>query len=144
MKAFYKISAVLIILLFNSAKTFCQEFYADGSMILKEAAQDEDYGYKANQKNSIKVGKIENEYAFLRSLRSPSGGPVTFKRFGSCCEFKCKSAPFGKGFLDKFEIRYDGLIQPIIIYLNGYEYENPRCPVAFTFVTEEKVMRASR
>jgi hypothetical protein len=135
---------IFLFLLFSSGKSSGQEFYEDGCMILKEVSQYEGYGYLANAKSSIKVGKIENEYAFLRALRSPSGGPVTFRRFGSCCEFKCKRAPFGKGFLDKFEIRYDGLIKPIILYLNAYEFEDPRCPVAFTFVTEEKVMRTTQ
>jgi len=116
-----------------------QEFYEDGSMKLTEVSADKKYGYEPDHKTSIKVGKIENEQAYLKALRGPGGEQVQFRRISSCCNFKSKSAAFGKGVLDKYEVYYQGLKEPFILYLNGYEYENPKAPAGFTFVTADKI-----
>ena len=132
------ISIVLLILTFGITQLYSQEFYNDGSMKLTEISSDKQYGYKPVSKTSIKVGKIENEQAFLKSLQGPNGESIQYRRIGSCCEFRAESAVFGTGFLDKYEISYDGLSDPVILYLNGYEYEAPKCPVGFTFKTSDK------
>ena len=116
-----------------------QEFYEDGSMKIYEIASDKKYGYKPTKKNSIKVGKIENEYAYLNALSGPNGEQLKYRRISSCCKFKSKTAAFGSGFLDKYEIFYQGLKDPIVLYLNGYEYETPKAPYGFKFVSQDKV-----
>lgn len=125
---------VLLILSLLVIQVNAQDFNQDGSMKLTEISNDASYGYEPNHKTSIKVGKIENQRAFLKALRGPNGEKVEFKRIASCCEFKSKSAIMGKGLLDKYEVTYDGLQQPIILYLNGYDYDTPKCPAGFTFV----------
>jgi hypothetical protein len=57
----------------------------------------------------------------------------------SCCEFNNNSAVFGKGLLDQYEVYYQGLKEPITLYVNGYDYENPKAPIGFTFVTADKI-----
>lgn len=116
-----------------------QEFHEDGSMILSEVSSNKKYGYKPTPKTAIKVGKVEHEQAYLKALRGPNGEQVQFRRISSCCQFKSKSALFGSGFLDKYEVYYQGLPDPIILYLNGYDFESPKAPLGFTFVTSEKV-----
>lgn len=120
-----------------------QEKYEDGSMKLTEVSTDKKYGYEPNHKTSIKVGKIENEQAYLKALRGPNGEQVQFRRISSCCSFKSRSAVFGKGLLDKYEVYYQGLREPIILYLNGYDFEKPKAPVGFTFVTADKIEKPS-
>ena len=127
--------------IFSTIQLSAQKFHEDGSMILTEISKDKKYGYQSNHKTAIKVGKIENGYAFLRSLLGPNGEPVQFRRLGSCCEFKSKTAAFGSGFLDKYEVFYQGLENPIVLYINGYDYETPKCPVGFTFKTADKIER---
>jgi hypothetical protein len=108
-------------------------------MKLTDVSTDKNYGYESKQKTSIKVGKIENERAYLNALLGPNGESIQYNRIGSCCAFKSKTAAFGEGFLDKYEIYYHGLTKPIILYLNGYDYETPKCPVGFTFKTADKI-----
>ena len=64
-------------------------------MILTTVSTNKDYGYKPKSKSSIKVGEIENQRAFLKALRGPNGETVQYRRLGSCCSFKSKSAIFG-------------------------------------------------
>ncbi|GHV34748.1 hypothetical protein FACS1894178_2880 [Bacteroidia bacterium] len=139
MRNFTKAALFSFILIFVVKQLSAQEFYEDGSMKLTEVSTDKKYGYEANHKTAIKVGKIENEQAFLKSLLGPNGETVQFQRLGSCCSFKSKTAAFGSGFLDKYEVYYQGLKKPIILYLNGYDFENPKCPYGFTFKTADKI-----
>lgn len=119
-----------LILVFTSLSSiaFSQEFNWDGSMKLTTISKDKKYGYKPDQKHSIKVGEIQNQYTFLKSLRGPNGEKIQAQRIASCCSFKSKKAIFGTGLLDVWEITYDGLKKPLTIYLNGYDYETPQCP----------------
>ncbi|MFA7446671.1 MAG: hypothetical protein WCY89_12055 [Flavobacteriaceae bacterium] len=139
MKITTKLTAVVFSLSLLTTQVSGQEFYEDGSMKLTTISTNKKYGYEPNHKTSIKVGKVENEQAYLKALRGLNGEQVQFRRISSCCEFKSKSAVFGKGLLDKYEVYYEGLKEPIILYLNGYDYEEPKCPVGFTFVTADKI-----
>ncbi len=139
MKLTVKLTTICLFLTLCATQVKGQEFYEDGSMKLSEVSYNKNYGYKPNHKTSIKVGEIKNEQAYLNALRGPNGEQVQFRRNGSCCEFKSKSAAFGTGLLDQYEIYYEGLKEPIILYINGYEYEQPKAPIGFTFVTADKI-----
>lgn len=141
MKTMTKLTTIYLSLLLWTTNVKGQEYFEDGSMKLSEVSTEENYGYEPNHKTSIKVGKIENEQAYLKSLRGPTGELVQFRRLSSCCEFKSKSAAFGTGLLDKYEVYYQGLKEPIILYVNGYDYENPKAPIGFTFVTADKIKK---
>ena len=130
-----KTAILLFILTFCTVILKGQEFHEDGSMKLTAASTNTKYGYEPNHKKSIKVGKIQNQRAYLSALRGPNGETVQFSRIGSCCEFKSKSGVFGMGLLDKYEVNYQGLDEPVILYLNGYDYDSPKAPAGFTFVT---------
>lgn len=129
--------SLALFLLGNPAKG--QEFYEDGSMKLFEVSTDSKYGYEPNSNTSIKVGKIENEQAYLSALRGPNGEKVKFNRIGSCCKFESKTAIFGSGLLDQYEVKYKGLKEPVILYINSYDFETPKAPVGFTFVGADKI-----
>jgi hypothetical protein len=117
---------------------FSQQFLDDGSMKLTEISTDKKYGFEAKSKSSIQVGTVENEYAYIGALRGPNGEQIQARRAGSCCGFKTKASPFGKGFLDVWEISYPGLEKSMTIYLNGYNYDAPKCPKGLTFKTGNK------
>ncbi len=139
MKTMAKPTGILLVLTLWTVTVKGQEFYEDGSMKLTEVSTDKKYGYEPDHKTSIKVGKIENEQAYLKALRGPDGEFVQYRRLSSCCGFKSKSAAFGEGLLDKYEVYYQGLKDPIVLYVNGYDYENPKAPFGFTFVTADKI-----
>lgn len=108
----------------------------DERVIIKEVSTDKSYGFKP--KTNIKVGSIRNEYAYIAQLTGPNGEEVTAVRLGSGWPVKSKNSPFGKAMLDKWEIKYEGLEKPIIIFLNGYDYEQPKCPKGLSFRKSSK------
>lgn len=90
-------------------------------------AADPTYGY--TQENPIKVGGDAfggppRERAFLDNLFGPNGEPITYERVGSLS--------FGDTILDSYTITYDGLDEPIALYLDEYSYEPVQAPVGFT------------
>ena len=119
---------------------FSQEYLQKDIIKLSEISTNKKYGY--NKKKPIKTGSIEKEYHFLNALRGPNGEKVKYVRQGSCCPFRCKSAAFGKGFLDVYQVSYEGG-KTVTLYLNGYEYEDLKCPVGFTYVTPDMIKSGS-
>jgi len=125
-----KIHLTIFFLLFVfSAQS--QDNAIDERVIIQEMSTIKSYGFKP--KTNIKVGSIRNEYAFIAQLTGPHGEEITARRIGSGWPVKSDNAPLGKAQLDKWEINYDGLDEPIIIYLNGYDYEQPKCPMGLNF-----------
>jgi hypothetical protein len=61
--------------IFSTIQLSAQKFYEDGSMVLTEISKDKKYGYQSNHKTAIKVGEVENGYAFLSALLGPNGEP---------------------------------------------------------------------
>ena len=122
------LSVPLFLLFFNALS---QDNVIDERVIIKEISTDKSYGFKP--KTNIKVGSVRNEYAFIAQLTGPNGEEITANRLGSGWPVKSNNAPLGKAQLDKWEIKYDGLDKPIIIYLNGYDYEQPKCPTGLSF-----------
>lgn len=123
------LTTIIVLSLTISAKS--QDSGVDEEIVIKEISTEKSYGFK--KKKNIKVGSVSNEYAYIAQLTGPNGEVVSANRLGSCCAVKSPSAPFGKAPLDRWEIKYKGLKEPIIIYLNGYDYEQPKCPLGLNF-----------
>lgn len=128
-----KVIQVFTILLLTSFLTYGQdqEKQIEERIIIKEISTDKSYGRK--KKTNIKVGSVSNEYAYIFQLTGPNGEELEVNRLGSCCNVKAPLAPFGKAPLDMWEIKYEGLDEPIVLYLNGYDYEQPKCPMGLNF-----------
>lgn len=95
--------------------------------------EDATYGY--TEKNPIKVGGFDegpkNERDYLNSLTGPNGEPISFKRQGSCCDFKTSNSPFGMGLLDIYRVTYSGKNDTITLYLNMYDKGKLKAPKGF-------------
>lgn len=104
---------------------------------LSNVTTDKTYGY--DQNNPIKVGGVQensgplNERRFLNALLGPNGETVTYVRKGSCCAFKSPNGFNGVGLLDRYEVSYEGLENPIFLFINMYDYDELKVPVGFTF-----------
>lgn len=70
----------------------------------------------------------DRERRYLLGLRGPAGETLTFQRSGSTRSPKL-AAP-----VDVYQIRYDGLTDPITLYVDAYHYEEPKAPRGFTCV----------
>lgn len=96
------------------------------------------YGY--SPEDPILVGTEDlkegpaNEKAYLDLITGPNGEEVMYERTGSCCEFETGNSPLGSGLLDQYELRYEGLVEPVTLYLNMYDPDpdgNVQAPKGF-------------
>ena len=114
-----------------------QQLVNDQMFLIKEYATDKTYGY--TERNPIMVGGArqnegtKNERRFLNALLGPAGEQISYQRLGSCCGFSTKNGTFGNsGLLDMYEITYDGLKKPIVLYINMYDSDVLKVPIGFT------------
>jgi Tol biopolymer transport system component len=74
-------------------------------------------------------------------LKGPQGQPIQFQRIGNCCTFDLPDAPWGFGALDIYEVTYEGLDNPIELYIDMYQCEAPAAPQGFSFTDEFPVSK---
>ena len=98
---------------------------------LEKIASDPTYAFEKSL--PVKVGTgYAAEWRYLNALRGPRGEVVHYQWIGACCVFDTEAAEQGKGFLDHYSLRYEGLIKPLDIYLNMFETSTPMAPLGFT------------
>ena len=104
-------------------------------LVILEYAADETYGYSREQ--AIHVGGVGDdlgpvrERLFLNALTGPAGEPIRYRRVGSCCSFATPNGFGGGGLLDMYEVTYDGMAEPKLLYLNMYDEGEVYVPVGF-------------
>ena len=96
----------------------------DNAFVLTEFATDSRYGYDPDFPVNVfyKSSRDENinQERFLRALAGPNGEKITYKKVDSCCPFPTKRTEMGAGFIDIYEVTWDGLKTPIRLYINMY------------------------
>jgi hypothetical protein len=103
-----------------------------------QQAVDVPDSYGFSPENPIHVGGgPHGQRAFLETLRGPDGQSLAWRRLGSCCEFETPNGIMGFGLLDLYEITYEGMERPVILYLDMYESGPVMAPVGFTLPSEE-------
>ena len=92
---------------------------------LTEYSKDKKYGYDPDYPVNVfyKNTNDENLNAerFLNALAGPKGEKITFTKVESCCPFPTKRTEIGAGFLDIYELKWEGQTEPVKLYLNIYE-----------------------
>jgi hypothetical protein len=104
---------------------------------ISEISSDQEYG--RIESKAIRVGggpSREREYLML--LRGPNGESVRFERDGSCCGFETPNGIMGGGLLDIYSVWTGDASEPDKLYINMYDYEQPKAPKGFTFVSRLK------
>lgn len=98
---------------------------ANNTFVLTEYSKDKKYGYDPDYPINVfyKNTKDENLNAerFLNALAGPKGEKITFSKVESCCPFPSKRTEMGAGFLDVYELKWEGQKVPVKLYLNIYE-----------------------
>lgn len=110
-----------------------------GVAVLEAVSNDPSYGI--DKMHPVKIGPgYPSEWRYLNALRGPRGEVVHYQRIGACCPFDTPAVERGKGFLDHYQLHYDGLEKPLDIYLNMFEPAPtpapPQAPLGFTFAPE--------
>lgn len=106
------------------------------TFVITEFSKDEKYGYNKDYPINIfyrsTLNESINQERFLNALSGPKGEQITYKKTESCCPFPTKRSDMGAGFLDVYEIRWQGQKKPVVLYLNIYEKGALMVPVGFT------------
>jgi len=97
----------------------------NNTFILTEYSKDKKYGFEPDYPVNVfyKNTKDENlnSVRFLNALAGPKGEKITYTKLESCCPFPSKKSEMGAGFLDVYELSWEGQTKPIKLYLNIYE-----------------------
>ena len=95
------------------------------TFVLTEYSKDKKYGYDPDYPINVffRNTKDENLNAerFLNALAGPKGEKITFSKIESCCPFPTKRTEMGAGFLDVYELKWEGQTEPAKLYVNIYE-----------------------
>ena len=98
---------------------------SNNTFVLTEYSKDKKYGYDPDYPINVfyKNTKDENLNAerFLNALAGPKGEKITFFKIESCCPFPTKRTEMGAGFLDVYELKWEGQTESAKLYVNIYE-----------------------
>ena len=86
-------------------------------------SEDPDYAYSPKAPVQVGGGAMylaSRERRFLDALRGPAGGVITYRRLGT----READPPDGRTLLDRYEVNYEGLEKPLVIYLDGYHFDD--------------------
>ena len=108
----------------------------NNTFVITEYSKDKRYGYEKEYPINIFYSNTKNEtinqQRYLNALAGPKGEKITYTKLESCCPFPTKRSEMGGGFLDVYELQWDGQRSPIILYLNIYEKGVLMVPVGLT------------
>jgi hypothetical protein len=98
---------------------------ANNTFVITEFSKDKKYGYDKDYPINIFYRNTKdetiNQQRFFNALAGPKGEKISYTKLESCCPFPSKNTDLGAGFLDVYELKWDGQTKPILLYLNIYE-----------------------
>lgn len=97
---------------------------SENTFDIKQFCTDKKYGYDKDYPINIfyiTSNTDANQERFLNALAGPKGEKITYAKQESCCPFPTKRSDMGAGFLDVYELRWEGQTKPIVLYINIYE-----------------------
>jgi hypothetical protein len=108
----------------------------DNTFVITQFSTDKRYGYDKDYPINIffRTSKNEsiNQQRYLNALAGPKGEKLTYTKLESCCPFPSTKSDMGAGFLDVYEIKWEGQKKPVLLYLNIYEKGVLMVPVGFS------------
>lgn len=97
----------------------------NNTFVIKEFSRDKKYGYNPDYPINIFYRNTKdealNEVRFLNALAGPNGEKITYTRLETCCPFPTKRSDMGAGFLNVYELKWEGQKKTVKLYLNIYE-----------------------
>ncbi|RKH45648.1 fibril protein [Corallococcus sp. AB049A] len=89
--------------------------------------------YGTRPENPVRVGwGDKGVMAYFKLLRGPQGQPVAWRLMGDCCEFtEVDGQGKSQGRLSIFEVTYEGLDTPVVLYVDAFTGGNVYAPWGF-------------
>ena len=104
--------------------------------VITKVSKDSKYGYDSDYPINVGFTNVAdgnaNQVRFLSSLAGPKGEKLKFKIKETCCPYPTKKTEMGAGTIDIFEITWEGLNKPLLLYINKYEKGELMIPIGFT------------
>lgn len=108
----------------------------DNTFVITQFSTDKRYGNDKDYPINIfyRTSKDEsiNQQRYLNALAGPKGEKLTYTKLESCCPFPSTKSDMGAGFLDVYEVKWEGQKKPVLLYLNIYEKGILMVPVGFS------------
>lgn len=106
------------------------------TFVISEYSKDPKYGYDKDYPINVFYRNTKdesiNQIRFLNALAGPNGEKITFQKTETCCPFPTKKTEIGAGFLDIYEITWEGQKEPLKLYINIYEKGALMVPVGLS------------
>ncbi len=97
----------------------------DNTFVITEYSKDKKYGYDKDYPINIFFNNTKNEtinqQRFFNAIAGPNGEAITYTKLENCCPFPTKRSELGAGFLDVYEVKWEGQKKPVTLYVNIYE-----------------------
>ncbi len=108
----------------------------NNAFIITAYSKDKKYGYDMDYPINVFFKSIKNDtinpQRFLNALAGPNGETLSYTKTESCCPFPTKKSEMGAGFLDVYEITWEGQNKPLILYFNIYEKGDLLVPIGLS------------
>ncbi|MGQ2985221.1 2-dehydro-3-deoxyphosphooctonate aldolase [Flavobacterium sp.] len=95
------------------------------TFIIVEISKDKNYGYDHDYPVNLGFMSYQtaeiNVQRYFGALTGPKGEKLSYKKIDTCCPFPSKRTDMGAGLLDIYAVSWDGLAEPVRIYINLYE-----------------------
>jgi len=108
----------------------------NNTFVISTYSKDPKYGYDKDYPINVFFRNTKdesiNQIRFLNALAGPNGEKITFQKIETCCPFPTKKTEIGAGFLDIYEITWQGQKEPLKLYLNIYEKGALMVPVGLS------------
>lgn len=108
----------------------------NNTFIITQFSTDKKYGYDKDYPINLffsgTANTTINQERFLNALAGPKGEKISYEKLESCCPFPTTKSDMGAGFLDVYQIKWQGQNKPVLLYLNIYEKGVLMVPMGFT------------
>lgn len=100
---------------------------------LPAPARPDPLTYGTRPENPVRVGwGDKGVMAYFKLLRGPQGQAVAWRRMGDCCEFtQVDGQAREQGRLSIFEVTYEGLDTPVVLYVDAFTGGSVYAPWGF-------------
>jgi hypothetical protein len=105
------------------------------TFVIVAISKDKKYGY--DQDYPVNLGFLPYQTAemnvqrYFGALTGPKGEKLSYTKVDTCCPFPSKRNDMGAGLLDVYEVTWQGLAEPVRIYVNLYEKGEIVAPYGF-------------
>jgi hypothetical protein len=118
-----------------------REFIVEQDSLIKIEGVSKSTRFAFTPEEPVKLGVTKRDLAltyiekYFNSITGPNGEVVRYKRLKSCCPYKTVNSeefPYQNlAVLEVYQVLYDGLKEPILIYINFFDEGKVMAPKFF-------------